>query len=73
MFAYNSLAGTIINKTLTIAIISAINFFACETYLKKSWQRGASYVASIVIAVLFEKLIFSNTSIGITKNLHRIL
>ena len=67
VFAYNSLAGTIINKTLTIAIISAINFFACETYLKKSWQRGASYVASIVIAVLFEKLIFSNTSIGITR------
>lgn len=67
VFAYNSLAETIINKTLTIAIISAVNFFACETYLKKSWQRGASYAASIVIAVLFEKLIFSNTSIGITR------
>lgn len=67
VFAYNSLAGTIINKTLTIAIISAVNFFACETYLKKSWQRGASYVASIVIAILFEKLTFSNTSIGITR------
>ncbi len=59
VFAYNSLAGTIINKTLTIAIISAINFFACETYLKKLWKRGISYVVGLGIAIGFEQLVYS--------------
>ena len=62
VFAYNSLAGTIINKTLTIAILSAINFFACETYLKKLGQRGISYVVGLGIAIGFEKLIYSNNA-----------
>lgn len=59
VFAYNSLAETIINKTLTIAIISAINFFACETYLKKLWKRGISYVVGLGIAIGFEQLVYS--------------
>lgn len=59
VFAYNSLAGTIINKTLTIAIISAINFFACETYLKKLWKKGISYVVGLGIAIGFEQLVYS--------------
>lgn len=59
VFAYDELPGTIINKTLTIAILSAINFFACETYLKKLWQRGISYVVGLGIAIGFEQLVYS--------------
>lgn len=59
VFAYDELPGTIINKTLTIAILSAINFFACETYLKKLWQRGISYVTGLGIAIGFEQLVYS--------------
>lgn len=62
MFGLNKLTGTIINKTLTIAIISAINFFACETYLKKLGQRGIGYVIGLGIAIGFEKLIYSSNS-----------
>lgn len=62
MFGYDKLTGTIINKTLTIAILSAINFFACETYLKKLGQRGISYVVGLGIAIGFEKLIYSNNA-----------
>ncbi len=59
VFAYDGLPGTIINKTLTIAILSAINFFACETYLKKLWKRGISYVVGLGIAIGFEQLVYS--------------
>lgn len=59
VFAYDGLLGTIINKTLTIAILSAINFFACETYLKKLWKRGISYVVGLGIAIGFEQLVYS--------------
>lgn len=59
VFAYDELPGTIINKTLTIAILSAINFFACETYLKKLWQRGIAYVIGLGIAIGFEQLVYS--------------
>lgn len=59
VFAYDELPGTIINKTLTIAILSAINFFTCETYLKKLWQRGISYVVGLGIAIGFEQLVYS--------------
>lgn len=62
MFGLNKLTGTIINKTLTIAILSAINFFACETYLKKLGQRGIGYVIGLGIAIGFEKLIYSSNS-----------
>lgn len=62
MFGYDKLTGTITNKTLTIAILSAINFFACETYLKKLGQRGISYVVGLGIAIGFEKLIYSNNA-----------
>lgn len=59
VFAYDELPGTIINKILTIAILSTINFFACETYLKKLWQRGISYVVGLGIAIGFEQLVYS--------------
>ena len=67
IFAYNSLTGTIINKILTISIISAINFFACETYLKKSWQRKTSYIVGFGIAIGFEKLIYTSTTTAVSR------
>ena len=67
IFAYNSLTGTIINKILTISIISAINFFACETYLKESWQRKTSYIVGFGIAIGFEKLIYTSTTTAVSK------
>lgn len=67
IFAYNSLTGTIINKILTISIISAINFFACETYLKESWQRKTSYIVGFGIAIGFEKLIYTSTTTAVSR------
>ncbi len=57
----------ILEQIVIIGVISAINAFTSESFCKKTWQRVLTGIIGIVIAVIFERLIWLDFDPAITR------
>ena len=57
----------ILEQIVIIGVISTINAFTSESFCKKTWQRVLTGIIGIVIAVIFERLIWLDFDPAITR------